>query len=35
MPVVTIDGEKIGDGRPGAVAKALRAHFHELAEISR
>jgi D-alanine transaminase len=35
MPVVTIDGQKIGDGRPGAVAKALRAHFHELAEISR
>jgi D-alanine transaminase len=33
MPVVTIDRRKIGDGRPGAVAQALRAHFHEAAEV--
>jgi D-alanine transaminase len=33
MPVVTIDGRKIGDGRPGPVATALRAHFHEVAEF--
>jgi D-alanine transaminase len=33
MPVVTIDGRKIGDGRPGPVATALRAHFHEVAEV--
>jgi D-alanine transaminase len=34
MPVVEIDGNKIGNGRPGPVARALRAHFHEIAEIS-
>jgi D-alanine transaminase len=34
MPVVAIDGRKIGDGRPGPVATALRAHFHEVAEVS-
>ncbi len=34
MPVVEIDGKKIGDGRPGPVARALRARFHEAAEIS-
>jgi D-alanine transaminase len=33
MPVVTIDGRKIGDGRPGPVATALRAHFHKVAEV--
>ena len=33
MPVVTIDGRKIGDGRPGPVATALRAHFHVVAEV--
>lgn len=33
MPVVTVDGHRIGDGKPGAVARALRAHFHESAEI--
>jgi len=32
MPVVKIDGQQIGDGRPGAVARALRARFHESAE---
>jgi D-alanine transaminase len=34
MPVVAIDGRTIGNGRPGAVARALRARFHEAAEIS-
>jgi len=34
MPVVEIDGKKIGDGRPGPVARALRAHYHEAAEIA-
>jgi len=34
MPVVEIDGKKIGDGRPGPVARALRARFHETAEIA-
>jgi D-alanine transaminase len=33
MPVVRIDGSTVGDGRPGAVARALRARFHELAEL--
>lgn len=34
MPVTAIDGHKIGDGRPGPVARALRARFHEAAEIA-
>jgi D-alanine transaminase len=34
MPVVAIDGRKIGDGKPGPVARALRARFHETAEIA-
>jgi D-alanine transaminase len=34
MPVVEIDGKKIGDGRPGPVTRALRKRFHEIAEIS-
>jgi D-alanine transaminase len=32
MPVVSIDGHKIGDGKPGPVAKALRREFHRFAE---
>ena len=32
MPVVKIDGRVIGDGRPGAVARALRREFHRHAE---
>ena len=31
MPVVEIDGRRIGEGRPGPVAQALRARFHALA----
>ena len=33
MPVIEIDGRKIADGRPGPVARTLRARFHEVAEI--
>jgi D-alanine transaminase len=33
MPVVSIDGTAIADGKPGAVSRALRARFHEAAEI--
>jgi D-alanine transaminase len=33
MPVVKIDGTAIADGKPGAVSRALRARFHEAAEI--
>ncbi|MDQ0509192.1 D-amino-acid transaminase [Ancylobacter amanitiformis] len=33
-PVVRIDGLPIGDGRPGAVARALRENFHSFAEIT-
>jgi D-alanine transaminase len=32
MPVVSIDGHKIGDGKPGSVAIALRGEFHRHAE---
>jgi D-alanine transaminase len=32
MPVVSIDGRRIGDGKPGPVAKALRREFHRFAE---
>jgi D-alanine transaminase len=32
MPVVGIDGRKIGDGKPGPVALALRREFHRFAE---
>jgi D-alanine transaminase len=33
MPVVRIDGAKVGDGRPGPLTLALRRHFHEVAEL--
>jgi len=33
MPVVKIDGKDIGDGRPGPVARNLRAKFHDVAEV--
>ena len=32
MPIVRIDGEPIADGKPGRVATALRAAFHDVAE---
>lgn len=34
MPVTSIDGQKIGDGKPGPIARRLRANFHQAAEIS-
>jgi D-alanine transaminase len=33
LPVVEIDGRRIGDGRPGPVARDLRARFYEVAEM--
>lgn len=35
MPVVSIDGHKIGSGKPGPVAARLREAFHRKAEIGR
>jgi D-alanine transaminase len=32
MPVISIDGHVIGDGKPGPLARALRANFHRYAE---
>jgi len=34
MPVVEIDGEKVGEGKPGPVALRLREAFHGIAEIA-
>jgi D-alanine transaminase len=34
MPVVAIDGRRIGDGRPGPLTLALRRKFHDVAERS-
>lgn len=34
MPVVTIDGNAVGDGRPGRVTTQLRSVFHQVAKIS-
>ena len=34
MPVVTIDGRMIADGRPGALTARLRNAFHHAAEIN-
>ena len=31
MPVIEIDGRRIGEGRPGPTALALRARFHHIA----
>lgn len=32
MPIVSIDGQPIGNGHPGSIATELRARFHEAAE---
>jgi D-alanine transaminase len=32
MPIVRIDGDQIGDGKPGPVATRMRSAFHEVAE---
>jgi D-alanine transaminase len=34
MPIVTIDGKQIGEGRPGPIVQRLRSRFHQVAEIS-
>jgi D-alanine transaminase len=34
MPVIAVDGTRIGEGRPGPVARELRARFHQIAEIA-
>lgn len=34
MPVIAIDGSRIGNGAPGPVARELRARFHKIAEIA-
>jgi D-alanine transaminase len=34
LPVVSIDGKTVGSGRPGPVAKRLRAAFHRHAETA-
>lgn len=35
MPVVTIDGQPIGDGRPGPVTQKLRTFYHNMAQRSK
>ena len=34
LPVVSVDGHPIGNGKPGPVATALRREFHRYAEQS-
>ena len=34
MPVVRIDGQPVGDGKPGEIALGLRQAYHTVAEIS-
>ena len=34
MPVVTIDGQPVGNGAPGLLTQRLRAEFHSAAEIA-
>ncbi|MDQ0504292.1 D-amino-acid transaminase [Xanthobacter agilis] len=34
MPVIAIDGQAVGDGKPGPVATRLRQRFHDFAEFS-
>jgi len=34
MPVVTIDGRPVAEGRPGPISRRLRHLFHTVAEIS-
>ena len=33
LPVVSIDGCPVGNGRPGPIVALLRSHFHDIAEI--
>ncbi len=34
MPVVSIDGHQIGDGKPGPITWKLRSTFHQVAKVS-
>lgn len=34
LPVISIDGRPVGDGKPGPIATALRRDFHKHAEFS-
>ena len=34
MPVVTIDGRPVGNGKPGPVAQRLREQFHRFSSFS-
>jgi D-alanine transaminase len=34
MPVISIDGKAIGDGKPGGIARRLREEFHRFSAIS-
>jgi D-alanine transaminase len=34
MPVVAIDGQTIGDGKPGAISRRLREQFHRFSSFS-
>ena len=34
MPIVSIDGAPVANGRPGSIATRLREAFHEVAELS-
>ncbi|MDX2259070.1 MAG: D-amino-acid transaminase [Hyphomicrobiaceae bacterium] len=33
MPVVSVDGRSVGNGRPGSMSRRLLARFHSIAEI--
>ncbi|MCB4768287.1 D-amino-acid transaminase [Ancylobacter sp. Lp-2] len=35
VPIVSIDGKTIGDGKPGPVARSLRDSFYDVAEFAR
>jgi D-alanine transaminase len=34
MPVVAIDGQIVGNGRPGGIARRLREEFHRFSAFS-
>jgi len=34
MPVIAIDGNPIGNGKPGPTALRLRSEFHKFADIA-
>ncbi|MDR6951024.1 D-alanine transaminase [Ancylobacter sp. 3268] len=35
VPIVSIDGKTIGDGKPGPIARSLRDSFYDVAEFAR